>query len=80
MHGRGHDNTERQAMTPEELSDRLLDFAVRVGTVVEALPDSRLGRHIAGQLVRCGTAPAANYEEGCWAVDRHRKAEGGQKE
>lgn len=64
MGRRGHGNTQREKMTPEELSDRLLDFAVRVGKVVEALPDSRLGRHIAGQLVRCGTAPAANYEEG----------------
>jgi four helix bundle protein len=45
------------------MEDRLLDFAVRVGSVVDALPDSRLGRHIAGQLVRCGTSPAPNYGE-----------------
>ena len=57
-------------MTPEELSDRLLDFAVRVGKVVDALPNTRLGRHVAGQLVRCGTSPAANYEEGCAAESR----------
>jgi four helix bundle protein len=47
----------------EAMEDRLLDFAVRVGSVVDALPDSRLGRHIAGQLVRCGTSPAPNYGE-----------------
>src|SRR5437016_3804280 len=57
-------------MTPEELSDRLIDFAVRVGRVVDELPDTRLGRHIAGQLVRCGTAPAPNYAEGCAAESR----------
>src|SRR5690349_12568043 len=57
-------------MTPNELSDRPLEFAVRVGKVVDALPDSRLGRHIAGQLVRCGTSPAPNYEEGCAAESR----------
>ena len=57
-------------MTPDELSDRLLDFAVRVGKVVDALPKTRLGRHIAGQLVRCGTSPAPNYEEGCAAESR----------
>jgi len=57
-------------MKPQELSDRLLDFAVRVGKVVDALPDTRLGRHIAGQLVRCGTSPAPNYEEGCAAESR----------
>jgi four helix bundle protein len=57
-------------MTSEQLADRLLNFAARVGKVVDALPDTRLGRHIAGQLVRCGTAPAPNYEEGCGAESR----------
>jgi four helix bundle protein len=57
-------------MTSEQLADRLLDFAARVGNVVDALPDTRLGRHIAGQLVRCGTAAAPNYEEGCGAESR----------
>jgi four helix bundle protein len=57
-------------MTPEELSERLLEFAARVGKVVDALPDTRLGRHVAGQLVRCGTSPAPNYEEGCAAESR----------
>jgi len=57
-------------MTPEELSDRLLEFAARVGKVVDALPDSRLGRHVAGQVVRCGTSPGPNYEEGCAAESR----------
>jgi four helix bundle protein len=57
-------------MTPDELSDRLLDFAVRVGKVAEALPDTRVGRHVAGQLVRCGTSPAPNYEEACAAESR----------
>jgi four helix bundle protein len=51
-------------MTPDELSNRLLDFAARIGKVVDALPDTRMGRHIAGQLVRAGTSPAPNYEEG----------------
>lgn len=57
-------------MTPEELCDRLLDHAVRVGNVVDALPNRRLGRHVAGQLVRCGTAAGPNYEEGCAAESR----------
>lgn len=57
-------------MTPEELGERLLDFAVRVGKVVDALPRTRLGRHVAGQLVRAGTAPAPNYEEGRAAESR----------
>jgi four helix bundle protein len=57
-------------MTPDELAERLLEFAARVGKVVDALPQSRLGRHIAGQLVRCGTSPLPNYEEGCAAESR----------
>ncbi|MGA2059884.1 MAG: four helix bundle protein [Thermoguttaceae bacterium] len=57
-------------MTPDELSERLLDFAVRIGKVVDALPDTRLGRHIAGQLERCGTSAPPNYEEGRAAASR----------
>lgn len=57
-------------MKPDDLSERLLDLAVRVGKVVDALPDTRLGKHIAGQLVRSGTAPAPNYEEACAAESR----------
>jgi four helix bundle protein len=57
-------------MTPDELSDRLLEFAARVGKVIDALPDTRLGRHVAGQLVRCGTSAPPNYEEGCAAESR----------
>ena len=54
-------------MTKEELSDRLLEFAARTGKVVDATPETRMGRHITGQLVRCSTSPAANYEEACAA-------------
>jgi four helix bundle protein len=52
-------------MTPVEVADRLLEFAARIGKVVDALPDTRLARHIAGQLIRSGTSPAPNYEEAC---------------
>jgi four helix bundle protein len=51
-------------VSPEELSDRLWAFAARTGKVVDSLPDSRLGRHVANQLVRSGTAAAPNYDEG----------------
>jgi four helix bundle protein len=57
-------------MTPEELSERLICLAARVGKVVDALPDTRLGRHVAGQFVRCGTSPAPNYDEACAAESR----------
>jgi four helix bundle protein len=55
---------------PWDLSERLLIFAVRVGKVVNALPNTRLGRHIAAQLIRSGTSAAPNYEEGCAAESR----------
>ena len=57
-------------MKPEELSGRLLELAVRIGKVVDALPKTRMGNHVAGQLVRCGTSPAPNYEEACAAESR----------
>jgi four helix bundle protein len=57
-------------MTPDELSDRLWQFAARVGKAVDALPDTRLGRHVAGQLVRSGTSAPPNYDEGCAAESR----------
>ena len=57
-------------MTPNDLSERLWDFAARVGKVVDALPDLRLGRHVAGQLVRSGTASAPNYDEACAGESR----------
>jgi four helix bundle protein len=57
-------------VTPDELLERLINFAARVGKVVDTLPDTRMGRHIGGQLVRSGTSPAPNYEEGCAAESR----------
>jgi len=50
-------------MAGEDIARRLLLYAAAIGTIVEQLPDSRLGRHVAGQLVRCGTSPGPNYEE-----------------
>ena len=57
-------------MTSDELVERLINFAARVGKVVDALPDTRMGRHIRGQLVRSGTSPAPNYKEACAAESR----------
>lgn len=57
-------------MNQDELSERLWTFAARVGKIVDALPDTRLGRHIAGQLVRCGTAAPPNYDESGAAESR----------
>jgi four helix bundle protein len=64
------DSQAIEARDPQDLSERLLGFAVRVGKVVNALPTMRLGRHVAAQLVRSGTSAAPNYEEGCAAESR----------
>lgn len=53
-----------------QLENRLIDFAVRVIAVVEALPETKAGKHIAGQLVRAGTSPAPNYGEARAAESR----------
>ncbi len=53
-----------------DIEERLLEFAVRVGKAVDSLPDTRLARHIAGQLIRAGTSPAPNYAEGCAAESK----------
>jgi len=55
-----------------DLGDRLIDFSVSVIDVVEALPDSRVGNHIAGQLLRAGTL-AALREAGVWLKIIKRK-------
>ena len=50
-------------MTPQELSDQLWQLAARIAKVVDVLPDTRVGRHVASQIVRSGIAPAPNYDE-----------------
>lgn len=46
-----------------DLEGRLVDFAVRIIKMAESLPKTATGRHISGQIIRSGTAPAANYGE-----------------
>ena len=46
-----------------DLEDRLLEYAVRIIRLVDALPPSKAGRHVADQLLRCGTSPLANHGE-----------------
>ena len=46
-----------------DLEERLLEYAVRIIRLVDALPGTRAGRHVADQLLRCGTSPLANHGE-----------------
>jgi four helix bundle protein len=53
-----------------DLEERLIDFAVRIIRIAESLPKTKVGNHIAGQLIRCGTSPASNYGEAQSAESR----------
>ncbi len=53
-----------------DLEGRLIEFAVRIIQVAESLPKTKVGNHIAGQLIRCGTSPAPNYGEAQAAESR----------
>lgn len=66
----GNCKMQNEVRKGADIEERLLEFAVRVGKAIEALPDTRLARHVAGQLVRSGTSPAPNYAEACAAESR----------
>ena len=53
-----------------DLEDRLIDFAVRIIRIAESLPKTKIGNHVAGQIIRCGTSPAPNYGEAQGAESR----------
>lgn len=46
-----------------DLEERLIEFTCNMIDVVEALPNSRAGNYIAGQLIRSCHSPAFNYAE-----------------
>jgi len=45
---------------PEE---RLLQFSARIIRLVEELPNTRTGNHVANRLLGSGTSPYANHAE-----------------
>ncbi len=53
-----------------DLEDRLIRFGVRIIRLAEQLPKTRVGNHIAGQIIRSGTSPAPNYGEAQSAESR----------
>lgn len=53
-----------------DLEDRLVEFAAITTDIVELLPNSRTGNHVAGQMVRCCTSPMFNYGEAQAAESR----------
>ncbi len=71
-------NIERQTTNADkelrarqyDLEERLIDFSIMVMDLVDVLPKTRVGNHIASQLIRCGTSPAPNYAEAQSAESR----------
>ena len=47
-----------------------MDLAVSVSRISQRLPRNHVGRHVAGQLGRCCTAPVAHYAEAMGAESR----------
>jgi four helix bundle protein len=46
-----------------DLEERLINFTTGVLDLAERLPKTVAGRHINGQLIRCGSAPCLQYAE-----------------
>ena len=52
-------------MNEAELKQRTKKFALRILKLIDALPNTRSGRVLAGQLGRSGTSVGANYRAAC---------------
>ena len=52
-------------MKSDELIKRTKEFAHRCVKLATALPETTLGKHIRGQLIKCSTSVAANYRATC---------------
>ena len=46
-----------------DLEERLIEFSVLIIKIVNEMPSSKAGNHLAGQLVRTGTSVSLNYGE-----------------
>jgi four helix bundle protein len=57
-------------MNETEMKQRTKQFALRVLKLADALPKTRSGNAIGGQIVRSGTSVAANYRALCRAKSR----------
>ena len=57
-------------MDGEELKKRTKEFAHRCVKLATALPNTTLGNHLRGQLIRCSTSVASNYRAACIAQSK----------
>ena len=61
----GGSNVEWEKMKKQtyDLEDRLLEYSVQIIKIVEQLPNTRAGNHVASQLLRWETSPYPNHGE-----------------
>jgi four helix bundle protein len=52
-------------MNSDELIQRTKEFTHRCVKLAMALPETVLGKHLRGQVIRCSTSVAANYRATC---------------
>lgn len=57
-------------MNRQELENRLIQFSLKVLTIVESMAGSDHARHLSKQLGRSGTSVSLNYGEACEAESR----------
>ena len=57
-------------MDKYDLEERLIKFSVLIIEIVNEMPNSKAGNHLAGQLVRSGTSVSLNYGEAQSAESR----------
>ena len=57
-------------MDEKALKQRTKEFAHRCVKLSAVLPETQLGKHLAGQLVRSSTSVAANYRACCLAQSK----------
>ena len=50
-------------MNKKELEERLINFSVLIIEIANELPNTKVGNHLSGQLIRSGTSSALNYGE-----------------
>lgn len=57
-------------MDKQELKKRTYQLGRRCLKLCDALPNTKIGRHVEGQLIRCSTSVAANYRAALLAQSR----------
>ncbi len=54
---------QEKARRTYDLEERMLQFSTSIVKLLEELPNTRAGNHVANQLLRSGTSPYANHAE-----------------